>query len=71
MCQRVRRGLEYTESLWVDNIIANILPKVLATQSLYCGALEHLRLALEGFTSGVALESRTVATSPKQTDPED
>lgn len=45
---------EYTESCWVDNIIATILPKTLATQSLYCRALEHLRLALEGFTSGVA-----------------
>lgn len=51
---RAWHGLEYAESRWVDNIIATILPKPLATQPLYCGALEHLRLALEGFTSGVA-----------------
>lgn len=55
----------------MDNVIANTLPKALAAQCLYCRALEHLRLVLEGFTSGVALESKTRAASPKQTDPED
>lgn len=55
----------------MDNIIANTLPKALAAQCLYCRALEHLRLVLEGFASGVALESKTRAASPKQTDPED